>query len=77
MSAQWYKHFNTNIDVGTSIRVTRQHEALLNYCANEHTTGATYETLADADKLTNRNDAEERYISYVFLRQSGTQHVNL
>ena len=33
--------------------------------------------LADADKLTVRNDAEERYISYVFLRQSGTKHVNL
>ena len=33
--------------------------------------------MAGADKLTVRNDAEERYISYVFLRQSGTQHANL
>ena len=33
--------------------------------------------MAGADKLTVRNDAEERYISYVFLCQSGTQHANL
>ena len=76
-SAQWYERFNTKIDVGTAIRVTLQHEALLNYCSNEHTAGATYDTLAGADKLTVRNNAEERYISYVFLRQSGTQHANL
>ena len=76
-SAQWYKCFNTKIDVETAIGVMLQHEALLNYCTNEHTAGATYDTLAGADKLTVRNDAEERYISYVFLRQSGTQHVNL
>ena len=54
--------FNTNIDIGTAIRVTRQHKALLNYCTNEHTAGATYDTLAGADKLTVRNDAEERHI---------------
>ena len=66
-SAQWYERFSTNIDVGTAIGVTRQHEELLNYCANEHTAGATYDTLAGADKLTIRNDAEERYISYVFF----------
>ena len=75
--AQWYERFNTNIDVGTAIEVMRQHEALLNYCANEHTAGATYDTLAGADNLTVHNDAEERYIYYVFLRQSGTQHANL
>ena len=33
--------------------------------------------MAGANKLTVRNDAEERYISYVFLCQSGTQHANL
>ena len=47
-SAQWYERFNTKIDVGTAIGVTRQHEALLNYCANEHTAGETYDTLAGA-----------------------------
>ena len=33
--------------------------------------------LAGAVKLTVRNNAEERYISYSFLHQSGTQHANL
>ena len=76
-SAQWYDRFNTKIDVGTAIGVTRKHQALLKYCANEHTACATYVTLADANKLTVRKDVEERYISYVLLRQSGTQHANL
>ena len=76
-STQCYERFNTKIDVGTAIGVTRQHEALLNYFGNENTARATYETLAGADKLTVRNDDEEQYISYVFLRQSGTQHANL
>ena len=76
-SAQWYERFNTKIDVGKLIRVTRQNEALLYYCANEHTAGATYDTLEGVNKLIIRNNAEELYISYVFLRQSGTQHSNL
>ena len=62
-STKWYKRFNKKIDVGTAIGVTRQHEALLNYCANDHNAGATYDTLAGTNKLTARNDAEERYIS--------------
>ena len=33
--------------------------------------------LAGAEKLTNRNNAEGRYISYVLLRQSGMQHANI
>ena len=76
-SAQWYKRFNTNIDVGTAIEFTRQHQALLNYCTNEHTASATYDTLEDADKLTFCNNDEKRYISYILPRQSGMQHANL
>ncbi len=76
-SAQWYERFNTKIDVGESIGVTRQHKVLLEYCANEHTANTAFADLAAADQVIVRTDAEERYISYVFLRQSGTQHANL
>jgi hypothetical protein len=37
----------------------------------------TFATLGAAEQQAVREDAEERYISYAFLRQSGTQHGNL
>jgi hypothetical protein len=37
----------------------------------------TFTTLGAAEQQVVREDAEERYISYAFLRQSGTQHGNL
>jgi hypothetical protein len=77
VSTQWYERFNTNIDVGEAIGVSRHHKVLLEYCANEHTANSTFAALGNAEQVIVRADAEERYISYVFLRQSGTQHANL
>jgi len=75
-NAQWYERFNTRVDVAKAIGVTRQHKGLLEYVAQKlHT--AAYETLTEPQKIAVREDAEERYISYVFLRQSGAQHGNL
>ena len=73
---QWYERFNTKIDVANAIGVTRQHKALLEYVAQDVHTQA-FDHLTDAEKQTVTQDAEERYISYVFLRQSGSQHGNL
>jgi hypothetical protein len=73
---QWYERFNTKVDVEAAIGVTRQHKVLLDYVAMElHT--QTFATLGDAEQQTVHEDAEERYISYAFLRQSGLQHGNL
>ena len=33
--------------------------------------------LTEAEQIVVREDAEERYFSYVFLRHSGIQHGNL
>ena len=74
---QWYERFNTKVDVGDAIGVTRQHKALLEHVAQERTPPATFDSLTDADQATVREDAEERYLSYAFLRQSGVQHGNL
>jgi hypothetical protein len=75
-NAQWYERFNTKVDVGAAIGVTRQHKVLLEYVAMElH--NRDFATLGDAEQQAVREDAEERYISYAFLRQSGTQHGNL
>jgi hypothetical protein len=75
-NSQWYECFNTKVDVGQAIGVTHQHKALLDYVSQDvHT--ASFDTLTEAQKLTVRADAEERYISYAFLRQSATYHANL
>jgi hypothetical protein len=73
---QWYKKFNTKVDVGLAISITRQHKVLLEYVAQENHT-LTFAALSSEQKQAVGDDAEERYISYAFLRQSGAQHDNL
>jgi hypothetical protein len=73
---QWYKKFNTKVDVGSTIGITQQHKVLLEYVAKENHT-LTLAALSAEQKQAVREDAEERYISYAFLRQSGAQHGNL
>jgi hypothetical protein len=68
---QWYERFNTKVDVGEAIGVTRQHKVLLEYVAQDSHTRA-FVDLTAAEQKSVREDAEERYISYAFLRQSGT-----
>ena len=54
----------------------RQHKVLLEYVAKElH--NQDFATLMDAEQEAVWADAEERYISYVFLKQSGVQHKTL
>jgi hypothetical protein len=73
---QWYKKFNTEVDVGLAIGVTRQHKVLLEYVAQENHT-LTFAALSAEQKQVVHKDAEEWYISYAFLHQSGAQHGNL
>jgi hypothetical protein len=73
---QWYERFNTKVDVSEAIGVTRQHKVLLDYVAQESYT-KYFEGLGVAEQKLVRDDAEELYISYAFLRQSEIQHVNL
>jgi hypothetical protein len=77
---QYYERFNTKVDVADAIGVTRQHKALLEYVAQElhpQTPAVAFADLALAEQQIVRDDAEERYLSYVFLRQSGAQHGTL
>jgi hypothetical protein len=73
---QWYDRFNTKVDVGSAIGVTRQHKVLLEHVAQE-THSAKYETLTPDQQEEVRTDAEEWYLSYIFLQQSGKQHNKL
>jgi hypothetical protein len=73
---QWYERFNTKIDVGSAIGVTRQHKVLLEHTSQElH--NKKFCDLPDTDQDDVREKAEERYLSYIFLRQSGKQHTKL
>ena len=77
---QWYERFNTKVDVGDAIGVTRQHKSLLEHVALEQSVGTnvvTFDSLTAIEQDAVRKDTEERYISYVFLRQSGGQHAKL
>jgi hypothetical protein len=73
---QWYERFNTKVDVIGAIGVTRQHKVFLEYVAQESYTRA-FMDLGPVERQLVRDDAEEQYVSYAFLRQSGTQHGNI
>jgi hypothetical protein len=73
---QWYERFNTKVDVSGAIGVTRQHNVLLEYVAQESYT-RSFTDLGPVEQQLVRDDAEERYVSYAFLHQSGTQHGKL
>ena len=73
---QWYEKFNTKVDVGLAISITQQHKVLLEYMAQENHI-MTFAALSAKQKQAVREDAEEHYISYAFLCQSGAQHGNL
>jgi len=72
---QWYEKFNTQVNVGEAISVTRQHKVLLEFVAQENHTQA-FLALGAAEQEAIRVDAQERYQSYAFL-QSGAQHGHL
>ena len=74
---QWYERFNTRIDVGSAIGVTRQHRILLEHVASETSPATTFDAMSPDEQLETRQKAKERYLSYVFLRQSGKQHNKL
>jgi hypothetical protein len=72
----WYERFNTKVDVGDAIGVTRHHKVLLEYVAQETDTSA-FADLSVVGQRVVRDDTEERYVSYAFLGQSGNKHGNL
>ena len=76
-NSAYYDRFNTKADVGDAIRVTRQRKSLLEYVAQELVPGSSFDKLAADKQKDIRTDAEERYISYAFLRQNGNQHEKL
>ena len=66
---QWYEQFNIKADVGTSIGVTRQHSVLLEWTA-QSTHIISYQDITNDQKIEIQTYAEERYLTYSFLKHS-------
>ena len=66
---QWYDRINTKVDVGTSIGITRQHDVLMEW-TSQQLEKQSFTTLSDAKKLEICEEAEERYLAYIFIKQS-------
>ena len=68
---QLYKRFNTKVDADESIFMTLQQKVILEYVAQDLYT-QIFSALMEVEQLVTHDDAEERYLSYALLRQSGT-----
>jgi len=71
---QWHERFNTKIDIAETLGVSQEHWIGLEQVAQE-TLGCSYEDIADDDDREKvRDDAKERWLAYIFLRQSSLEH---
>ena len=66
---QQYEKFNTNMDVGSTIGVTRQHGVLLKR-TSQKVNSKDFFAIHDSEKEKIRSDAKERYLEYTFIKQS-------
>ena len=65
---QWYERFNTKVDVGTSIGVTRQNSVLLEW-TSQSVHSASFQDITNDKRTEIQTNAEERYLAYIFLKQ--------
>ncbi|MGL5937017.1 MAG: hypothetical protein ACRCZI_15505, partial [Cetobacterium sp.] len=74
---QWHERFNTKVSIGDTLGVSRDHTMALNYVAKERFNKEFDDLNDDDERESVRSDAQERYLAYIFLRQSGPQHEKL
>ena len=72
-NTQWYERFNTRHDVARSVGVDFGHKVLWEYCAQaKHSRG--YDALGSVEQASVKQAAEDRYLAYLLLVNSGGQH---
>jgi len=72
-NTQWYERFNTRHDVARSVGVDFGHKVLWEYCAqSKHS--RSYDALGSAEQMSVKQAAEDRYLAYLLLVNSGAQH---
>jgi hypothetical protein len=72
-NTQWYERFNMQYDVAHSVGVEFEHKVLWKYCT-QLAHSRSYDLLRTTKQATMRQAAEERYLAYLFLVNSGAQH---
>jgi hypothetical protein len=72
-NTQWYERFNTRYDVARSDGVEFGHKVLWEFCA-QSIHSKSYDSLTLAKQTATKQSAEERYLAYLFLINSGAQH---
>jgi len=73
---QYVEKFNTRYDVAKSVGVEFGYESLWEYCAKD-VHKMNYDSLTAAEQKDIREDAEERYISYLLIHNSSSLHESL
>jgi hypothetical protein len=72
-NTQWYERFNTRHDVARSVGVDFGHKVLWEYCAQAKFSRG-YDSLGSAEQISIKQAAEDRYLAYLLLVNSGVQH---
>jgi hypothetical protein len=73
---QWYEHINTHHNVAHSVGVELGHKVLWEYCAQlKHS--MSYDALGTTNQAAMRQAAEDQYLAYILLINSGGQHDHL
>jgi hypothetical protein len=72
-NTQWYERFNTRYNVARSVGVEFSHKVLWEYCA-QASHSKSFDSLTTAKQITVTQAAEEQYLAYLFLVNSGAQH---
>ena len=67
------ERFNTKVDIGDTLGVNRDHSMALEHVAQE-LNGRKFERLTTDQQEAVRLDTRERYLAYIFLRQSSPDH---
>ena len=73
----FYEQFNTKAEVAKAIGATRVHQALTQHVTSDLHPGQKMEDLSSDEQKDVAEEAEERYLAYVLLRQAGAQHQKL
>jgi hypothetical protein len=75
-NTQWYEHFNTRHDFARSVGVELGHKVLWEYCAQlKHSMSSN--ALGTTDQAAMHQAAEDQYLAYILLVNSGRQHKHL
>ena len=78
MNVQWYERFNTRYKVAKLVGAEFNcFEVLWDYCANLISPGSSFNDLDFDDQKKSKEMAEERYLAYIFIQNSGSHHETL